>query len=238
MNATGAPPPQRTGLYRLIELRMRLQLEHILGTTKCPRLVIIPFVLVAGIIALGIIMIGARFTGIPFLIPLLAPSAFILFHSPLGNRASPRTVILSHVLAVAAGLISFWLVAAIFPQSGTLILTVLNWPRVLAIALGVGLASAMMVVWRCAHPPAVASSLLAAMGYLNHPTQALGLLGTVVLLVLEAFILIRLVGGFPYPIWRSDRKEGWSYGPEAGVPEVQFSFWQQLELRLLQRRKP
>jgi CBS-domain-containing membrane protein len=93
-----------------------------------------------------------------------------------------------------------------------------------------------MISVRCVHPPAAASALIAAMGYLANPEQILGIIGAVILLVLEAIFFNRIIGGLPYPIWRADPNFARNYGVLAGIPETGTTFWQQLAAKTFQRR--
>lgn len=112
----------------------------------------------------------------------------------------------------------------------------MNWYRVMAIALSMGLTGIIMISARCAHPPAAASALIAAMGYLESIEQILGIIGAVILLVLEAIFFNRIIGGLPYPIWRADPHAARSYGELAGIPQTGTTFWQQLAAKTFQRR--
>jgi len=178
--------PQNTFVFRVIAFFSKLQLSYLLRSMASPRFVVVLFVFIAGATAMGIITLVAYLTKLPLLFPPLGPSAFILFHTPMSVTASPRNVILSHTLAVAAGLLSFQLVGMICPGSNLIDSSVMNWYRVMAIALSMGLIGILMISVRCVHPPAAASALIAAMGYLANPEQILGIIGAVILLVLEA----------------------------------------------------
>jgi len=201
-----------------------------------PRFLEAIFVFVAGATALGIITIAAYLTELPLLFPPLGPSAFILFHTPMSVTASPRNVILSHTLAVAVGLLSLWLVGMIYPEANLSDPSVINLYRVIVIALSMGLIGVIMVILRCEHPPAAASTLIAAMGYLTDITKVLGLIGAVVLLVLNAFFFNRILGGLPYPVWRANPSVSRSYGLLAGIPDANTTFWQRLTAKIFKRR--
>lgn len=214
----------------------RLQLRYLLQTMGNPRFLVVIFVFIAGATALGIITIAAYLTKLPLLFPPLGPSAFILFHTPMSVTASPRNVILSHAMAVAVGLLSLWFVGVIYPEANIYDPSVIDLYRVMAIAISMGLIGVAMVIARCAHPPAAASTLIAAMGYLTDITKVLGLVGAVVLLVLNAFFFNRILGGLPYPVWRADPNVSRSYGLLAGIPDADTTFWQQLTAKIFQRR--
>lgn len=236
MNRNPSRGPQKSLLFRVVAFFSRLQLRYLLQTMGNPRFLVVIFVFIAGATALGIITIAAYLTKLPLLFPPLGPSAFILFHTPMSVTASPRNVILSHTLAVAVGLLSLWFVGTIYPEANLSDPSVINLYRVMVIALSMGLVGVTMVIARCAHPPAAASTLIAAMGYLTDITKVLGLIGAVVLLVLNAFFFNRILGGLPYPVWRADPNVSRSYGLLAGIPDADTTFWQQLTAKIFQRR--
>ena len=228
--------PQHSLLFRVIGFFSRLRLEYLLRSMGNRRLLVVIFLFVAGATALGIITIAAYLTELPLLFPPLGPSAFILFHTPMSMTASPRNVILSHTMAVVTGLLSLWIVGVICPEAKLSDPTVMNWYRVIVIALSMGFIGLLMVTAKCVHPPAAASALIAGMGYLANADQVLGLIGAVILLVMEAIFFNRVIGGLPYPLWRADPKIARNYGQLAGIPETGITFWQQLATRTFQRR--
>lgn len=230
--------PQKSLLFRVVAFFSKLQLRYLLRTMGNPRFLVVIFVFIAGATALGIITIAAYLTELPLLFPPLGPSAFILFYTPMSITASPRNVILSHTMAVAVGLLSLWFVGVIYPEAGANLSdpSVIDLYRVMAIAISMGLIGVVMVVARCTHPPAAASTLIAAMGYLDGAVKVLGLIGAVVLLVLNAFFFNRILGGLPYPVWRANPGVSRSYGLLAGIPDADTTFWQQLTTKIFRRR--
>jgi CBS-domain-containing membrane protein len=194
------------------------------------------FLFFTGAASLGIITAAAYVTELPLLFPQLGPSAFILFYAPMTAAASPRNTILSHTLAVGAGILSLWIFQLVDPGANLSDPGVLNLSRVAVIALSMGMVSTIMVAGRCVHPPAAASALVAAMGYLSRPEQILGIIGAVILLASSALLFNRVVGGLPYPIWKSDWKVARHYGPLAGIGGGDTTFWQSLTTKIFQRR--
>jgi len=228
--------PQQSFLYRLVAFFSRLQLSYLLRNSRHQRLLQLLFIFVAGATALGIISILAFMTNLPLLFPQLGPSAFILFYTPMSEQASPRNVLLSHLLAVGIGLLSLWLCAQLFPDVHLTDSPVLNWQREVVVASSMGLACLLMVVFRCVHPPAAASALIAALGYLESPAHVLGIAAAVVLLLLEALFFNRLVGGLPYPTWRFDPKVARNFGELAGIPANEITFWRQAAMKTFASR--
>lgn len=127
--------------------------------------------------------------------PQLGPSAFILFYTPMSEQASPRNVFLSHLLGVGIGLLSLWLCSLAFPDMHLIDSHVLNWQREIVVACSMGLACLLMVVFKCVHPPAAASALIAALGYFEGPEHVIGIVAAVVLLLLAALFFNRFIGG-------------------------------------------
>jgi CBS-domain-containing membrane protein len=200
------------------------------------RLLIPLFVFVAGATVLAIISILAYLTNLPLLFPPLGPSAFILFYTPMSVSASPRNVIVSHLMSVFAGLMFLWLFATLDPGSNLFDPAVMNGHRILVIALSMGFSCVAMVLFKCVHPPAAASALIAAMGYLENVEQILGIIAAVNLIVLAAIFFNRVIGGLPYPLWRADPKVARNFGEMAGIPEGETTFWRQLATKTFQRR--
>ncbi len=237
MSGPRALGPQQTLLYRTVAFFSRLQLRHLLRSVGNPRTLVVLFVFLEGAAALAIITLAAYLTQLPLLFPPLGPSAFILFHTPMSPRASPRNIILSHALGLLAGIVSLGWVGFLYPGVMLGAPGVMSWPHVVAVASAMGLISIAMIVLDCAHPPAAATALLGAMGLFRNGAQMLGLLGAVILLVAEAFVLNRLAGGLPYPLWRADPEVVRRYGALAGVPETGTSYWQRLTAQVLHQAR-
>ena len=228
--------PQGSLLFRVIAFFSRLQFGYLLRSKDNPRLLVGLFVFGAGTVAVGIITTVAFLTDLPLIFPPLGPSAFILFYTPMAVTASPRTVILSHTTAVAVGLLSLYCVGMIGPEADLVDPSVMNWYRVLVIAVSMAVTCVLMILLGCEHSPAAGSALIAAMGYLGNPAQIVGLPLAVVLLVIEAFVFNRIIGGLPYPVWRTNLRISRSYGVLAGIPDANTTFWQQMAVKMFQRR--
>lgn len=227
--------PQGSLLFRFIAALARMQVSYLIRNVRRPGLVVAAFALLSGASALALITLAAQVLDLPLLFPPLGPTAFILFYTPMAATASPRNTIQAHCLAVCAGLGSLWAVNYAFPEANLADPATMNGYRVAAITLAMILISTAMMLTRSIHPPAAASALIAAMGYLHNPTQILGLPAAVLFLVFLALVWNRVVGGLPYPLWRADPTASRHYGLLAGNPES-GTFWGQLNRQLYQRR--
>jgi CBS-domain-containing membrane protein len=231
-----SPAPQQTFLFRIIALISRCQLRYLVGTVRNLKPILIAFVALEGITAIGTIAAIAYLTKLPLLFPPLGPSAFILFYTPMAPSASPRTCILSHTMGLAAGLVSLSLAVLLFPTAGLAAAETTHWFRVIAIAMAMGLISVLMILTKTIHPPAAATALIAVMGYLQNPVQVAGFIAAVVLLVAEACLFNRILGGLPYPLWKPNPEGLKEYGALAGLPETNSSYWGRLSEKVFAHR--
>lgn len=220
----------------MIAFFARLRIWYLLRGHQNRQMLQVIFVLTAGVTALGTITAMAYLTNLMLLFPPLGPSAFILFHTPLAETASPRNVILAHTLALLAGLLSVSLADVIIPDAYAHGQAALNWASMAAITSAMGLASIAMVMLNCVHPPAAATALIAAMGFLNNIVQAGGVLIAVIILVFEAIVFNRILGGLPYPLWRFDPEVINDHPALAGLPRHGESVWQKMVTKTFHRR--
>lgn len=169
-----------------------------------PRLVLALFNLVNGGLSIALIAIVALITQQSFIFPSLGATAFLLFHLPLSEAASPRNVLSGHVIGALCGWAALWVCG--LHDAPAAFLTGVEWPRVVAAGLSLGFTSALMILFRVAHPPAGATSLIVSLGLMHELQQLPVLISAVALLVAQAFIINR-VAGIPYPLWRSRKQQ-------------------------------
>ena len=236
MNRTPAQGPQHTLLFRCVAVLSRLRIRYLQTTSHRKDMVTLVYLSVSGITALGTIAAMAYLTDFMLLFPPLGPSAFLLFYTPLSESASPRNLILAHAMALLAGLGALAVAQALVPETGAVASGAMNGSHVTAVALAMGAISISMVVLRCVHPPAAATALIAAMGYLENIVQVGGVLIAVLFLAMEAYLFNRLVSGLPYPFWRANSDFDRIYGPLAGHPAAGMSRWRKLADKTFQRR--
>lgn len=236
MNKVRTAAPQQTVLFRVVAFIARLQVSYLVRSVRNSRTVLVLFVVLAGSTTLGTIAATAFLIDLPLLFPPLAASAFILFYVPMSELASPRNVLLSHTLSVLSGMLARWLILSLTTGAGAFDPMATSWPHVAAIATAMALSSVLMICFRCAHPPAAATATIAAMGFFGEAHQLIGLAAALILVILEAFLFIRLLGGLPYPFWRSEPQVAARFGSLAGIPDAGAGSWQRLSTQLFRRR--
>jgi len=235
VNGAGRTPLDHP-LYRAVRGLSRLQLRTALRHVEDDRPLVLLYAIMCGALALGIITAASLWTRMPLLFPPLAPSAFILFTTPLAPSGSPRNLVMGHSIAVAVGLLVLHAMDNLQPGAGLLTPGTMSGLRVWTIIVTMGLITALMMMLHCQHPPAAASAMIAAMGFLD-PLQALGLVAAAVLLALEAIVLVRGLAGLPYPLWRADGKTLRCYGELAGMTTDHEDRWQRLREITFKTRK-
>lgn len=169
-----------------------------------PRLVMVTFNLVNGGLSIALIAMVALVTQQAFIFPSLGATAFLLFHVPLADVASPRNVLIGHVIGALCGWTSLWLFN--LHDAPAAFITGVDWSRVAAAGLSLGLTSAFMILLRVPHPPAGATALIVSLGLMHELQQLPVLISAVALLVGQAYLINRLAG-IPYPLWHGSRNE-------------------------------
>lgn len=130
--------------------------------------------LIGGIAGIGATSLLTQLAGVPLLMAPFGATCVLLFAAPQAPLAQPRNVIGGHVVAAAVGL-------AIITAFGS---------GMWQLAVGVGVAIALMQVLRVVHPPAGANPLVVLTagvhdwGFLFTPVFA----GSVILVVIALFI--------------------------------------------------
>jgi CBS-domain-containing membrane protein len=156
------------------------------------------FAFVNGLISIAIMSLAALVTGQPFIFPSLGPTAFLLFYSPTLPTASPRNTITGHLIGAAAGYVSLAIFGLL--DEGPALLVGVDWPRVGAAALSLGLTAGLMVWLKVPHPPAGATTLIVSLGLITTIPKLLVLMLGVILLVVQGLVINRLAG-IDYPLW-------------------------------------
>ena len=158
------------------------------------------FAFVNACISIGLMTGAAVYTGQPLIFPSLGPTVFLFFYSPSAPSSAPRNVILAHGAAVLIGWLSLWVFEGIFRMG-------IEGTQIGAVALSLGLVSAVMIVADIPHPPAASTTLMVSLGLIAGWQELLALMTAVVLLTAQAFIINRLSGVY-LPLWRPSPDQG------------------------------
>ncbi len=137
-------------------------------------------------------------TGTPFVFPSLGPTAFLHFFTPTAPSASPRHTLYGHAIGIACGYGALRLFG--LEHAAPAVATGVDLQRVLAAALSLAAPGAGMILFRCAHPPAGATTLIVSLGIVTRPVYLAGIEVAVAVLTLQA-LLINRVAGLEYPTW-------------------------------------
>ena len=156
------------------------------------------FALLSTAVSILIIGVVANVAGVPLVFPSLGPTAFLIFDQPRVGAASPRNVLVGHVLGILGGVAA--LLATGTRHAPPVFSAALPANRIAAAAVALGLTSGAMAVLRMPHPPAAATALIVSLGFLTRFTDQLAFYAGVVALVGQGFVIDRL-SGLRYPSW-------------------------------------
>lgn len=195
--------------------------------TQIPeRYVLAIFMFISGFITIGLFAALAKTLQVPFIFPSLGASAFLFFFAPTSPSASPRNAILGHAIGIIAGYIPLVLFGlASMPAAST---SNIDTSRILAVGVALGLAGALMIIFKCGHPPAGATALIVSLGIVAKPFSLIVLESAVIMLALLAIGINRLAG-IDYPVWGRKPKEGvvipWTPEKAAGTSPLAAITW-------------
>ena len=178
-------------------LLSRLRMDRLLARFP-PRPVWAAFMFINGFLSIALMSLAALATGTSFVFPSLGPTAFLFFFNPEAPSASPRHTIYGHAIGILCGWGALWATglqhAQWHPGHGVMP------ARVLAAALALASTGALMILFKAAHPPAGATTLIIALGIIIEPKSLLVIELAVALLTLQAIAINRLAG-LDYPLW-------------------------------------
>ena len=177
-----------TGRFRLIRMLRRFP----------ERLVWAVFVLVMGFVSIAILAAVAMVSHTPFVFPSLGPTAILFFFHPMSPSASPRHALFGHAIGILCGYGSLLLLG--LQHAGSEMSASISLRRLLAVALSLAATAFFMVLFKVAHAPAGATTLLISLGLITQPFHFLVIEIAVALLCLQAFFINRLAG-LNYPMW-------------------------------------
>ncbi len=157
-----------------------------------PRTIRAIYVCVNSFLTIGLLALVAMVSGTPLVFPSLGPTAFMLFHDADSKSASARNTIGGHAIGIAWGYAALWLTG--LTHDPPTMIEELNVPRVICAAMalaGTGLTMALANFW---HPPAGATTLIVALGFITLPFHLAIVEAAVVVLVVLAAGINRLMG--------------------------------------------
>lgn len=201
-----APTLQRLKL-RMRIIRARTSLPALLANHD-ERRVVSAVCTANAVAAISLLGFVSWLAGLPLLFPALGPTAFIQYSSPFSRAASPRCVILGHLLAIGAGHLG-WNVFHTFgidlfgPDAA--------WVAIAAASLALALTSFLMIRLDCAHPPACGTALILALGKMPTLFDMGVMIAAVVLLAAMTTASHRL-SGINAQAWSMRRPKGGSIG--------------------------
>ncbi len=156
------------------------------------------FMFVNGFLSIALLSAVAMITGTPFVFPSLGPTAFLFFFTPLSPTASPRHTLLGHAIGIGCGYGAL-LVCGLAHAPPTISVGV-DGARVFAAALSLAATGGLMILFKAAHPPAGATTLIVSLGIVTKPLYLVLIEVAVIVLTLQAVAINRLAG-LDYPLW-------------------------------------
>ena len=127
----------------------------------------------------------------------MCSSDLLIFSMPEVPSAAPRNAIGGQVCGVVAGAVALAAFGLLHHHGG---LAEMSGTRAGAIGVSLLLATALMLLFKVAHPAAGATALMISLGIITSPGQWLELLGAVVLLCAMGVVVNRWAG-ITYPLW-------------------------------------
>jgi CBS-domain-containing membrane protein len=177
----------------------RLRLTRLLGRFP-ERPVWAAFMFINGFITIAMLAGLAMVTRTPFVFPSLGPTAFLFFFTPTLPTASPRNTLLGHAIGIACGYGALLLMG--LEHAPPAMMVGVDLHRVMAAALSLAATGALMILFKAAHPPAGATTLIISLGIVTRPSYLVVIEVAVALLTLQAIALNR-AAGIDYPLWAS-----------------------------------
>ncbi len=156
------------------------------------------FMFINGFVTIALLAGVAMISRTPFVFPSLGPTAFLLFFTPTSPTASPRHTLYGHAIGILCGYGA--LLVTGLAHAPPAMVSGVDLARIFAAALSLASTGALMILLKCAHPPAGATTLIIALGIVTLPFYLLIIEVAVAVLVLQAIVINRLAG-LDYPLW-------------------------------------
>jgi hypothetical protein len=151
--------------------------------------------------------------GQAWLVASLGPTAYLLAQMPAHPSTRVYNVVVGHLLGLAGGIVAVWITGA---ASAPVVLETgqLTGARIGAAVLAVALTAAAALALKASHPPAGATTLLVALGFLRTPMDAANVAIGAALIAVLGLALRRLrLGRWP--------RQGVTHARStAGIPSV------------------
>jgi hypothetical protein len=125
--------------------------------------------------------LAGLFTGQPWLLPSLGPTAYLQVESPAHPRSRFYNVVVGHLVGLVMGFLAVVLFNA-RSEPAVLVAKTLTAPRVGASVVALALTILVCFLLRASHPPAGATTLLVTLGSLSTLGDALNLMVGVLLI--------------------------------------------------------
>jgi CBS-domain-containing membrane protein len=140
-------------------------------------------------LVLGLVGLAA---GRPFLFPSVGPTAVLQAHKPDDPSSRPYNILVGHLVGLGSAFVMVTLLG-IGQQKSVFEMGHLTTERVAAAVLAMALAAAVEFLLRAPHPPAAATTLLAALGAFK-PTikDTMVVVGGILLVIAVGEVLRRL----------------------------------------------
>lgn len=133
------------------------------GAVKVPSLPPILWVPLASGIAIGVPGLIAFLSHHLILFASLGPTGVMIAQQPLLASTKPYNSIVGHMIGLGAGFFAVW-VLGIAAAPSVFVAHAVSGPRVCAALLALAVAMGLEILLKAQHPPAAATTLLAALG--------------------------------------------------------------------------
>ncbi|MEO6761815.1 MAG: HPP family protein [Candidatus Saccharimonadales bacterium] len=146
---------------------------------------------------IAILSLLAFVSGSSFVFPSLGPTAVLFFTSPRSEASKPKNALIGHGIGILCGY--FGLLVTGLTHTPSVIDGGVTLPRVVAASLALALTGAIMIIARTPHPPAGATTLIIALGFITQPFSLFIIELAVLLMVGQAMVINRLSGATKSP---------------------------------------
>ncbi len=180
-------PHEKFGASLADRLRMPYLLKHFQ-----PRYVWAFFVLINSFITIAILSFFAYLSGTSFIFPSLGPTAILFFLTPHAQAAKPKNALWGHAIGIACGYVA--LIATGLATAPSVLNEGVTVPRIIAASIALALTGAIMVIAKTPHPPAGATTLIVALGFITQPFSLVIVEVAVALLAGQAILINKLAG--------------------------------------------